>query len=347
MRGAIVMAGLLLAAAARADEAPAAAARLRQARVKTLVAMVRQTSFLPAGGYSRARPVSSRGNPPLPAADLSFWAVNRLMLTGDAALWEDHVVPWHPTDPPRNRMVHIWDGAKGLTFLPDGLQRGSTGQVAVYQDDWRVLPHEMPLLVAFRPLDANLQPWVRFDRLKATGRTVAVEGEACVEYELPGPAGGSTRLLLSPRREHLPVLVEHVHKGKVGASTAISYQQYARGAWAPVRWVTERPGSDDGVTRRTGEVLSLRFNEPLAPSVLIPVFRPGATVHDYVKGAQRSYVVQPDGSWLLVEDGTAPPPAPLWRKVPAWGWGVVIAVVALAIAAAVLLDRLTPRPSAS
>src|SRR5262249_27974620 len=154
---------------------------------------------------------------------------------------------------------HIWDGTRGLVFLPDGFDSGNPHPLAIYNNEYIIPPHEMPLLVAFRPLDRVVQPWVKMDRLTPTGRTVTVDGEACGEYEAPVATDHVYRLLLRPRREYLPVLIQRVNRGTIDSSTTITYQQFAKNAWAPVRWVTERPG-DTGVATRTAEVLSLRIN---------------------------------------------------------------------------------------
>jgi hypothetical protein len=341
MRTAMAMV-LLLAPAAKADEEPVAAARARQERAKTLQALVRHTSVVPAGGYSKSRPHIHKGKPSLPAKEIVLTAVNRLILTGDRALAEDTVRAWHPTDPPMNRRVNIWDGTKALMFLPEGINARHPAPVAVYRDDWFTLPHDLPLLLAFRPMDRVVQPWVTMNRLTATGRVVEVDGEPCVEHEVREGANTVRRLLLSPRREYLPVLIQQVDRGVVGSSTKVAYQQYAKNAWAPVRWVTDRPG-DDGVASRTAEVLSMRINEPLDRSILTPVFRPGTTIHDYVRGANKEYLVDGTGAWRPVAGPVAA--APLWRRAPPWAWGAVLGLILFALLAAWYLDRLTPRSS--
>src|SRR5262249_13991185 len=94
----------------------------------------------------------------------------------------------------------------------------------------------------------------------------------------------------------------------------------------------------------TAEVLSLRINEPLDRSALTPAFVPGTAITDYVRGAKKEYVVDATGAWRPV---AAPAPAAeaIWRRVPPWAWGAVLALVFFVILAVRAIERLNAERS--
>lgn len=154
--------------------------------------------------------------------------------------------------------------------------------------------HSTPVFMAFRPLTKSLQGLDPRELGNPIRRT-RVNGHDVVVY-----AKGSYEYSFDPQREYVLLRQEMILSGPPPETVYrldINYLEDPEWGVVPKDWtLVKLAKGHPGVVMRTiqGNIIDMKFNQPVSKSDFVIDFPPGAVVNDAVN--KRHYVVREDGS---------------------------------------------------
>ncbi|HEV3146686.1 MAG TPA: hypothetical protein VGZ47_22560 [Gemmataceae bacterium] len=332
----IILAMLVRAAEEPQEDPAVAAARKRQASIKTLDVKFKHIETYAKGAVSDASRFNPNPPTPVPPEDMTVESINRIVIDGEKIRLEDNHPGWYDRgkDTYKRSRLSTFDGRTGQ-FLIESDYSGKKAMMGGITNEvpWDVdMPSLIPFFMSVCGLNKAFSPRT-LGRLRPTGKIEKIGENSCERYTLTGNGGSRMESWLDPKSDYCSVRIRQESNGKVIWLCDIVNSGDEMHGWLPHSWVYQE-NSWKGklfVTHKI-EIVEMKINEPQPAEIFIVQFPAGCRVQDQRTRPIMDYVAEPDGSLREFDFASdAPPPTrKSWYPPTIWlasAFGLILLVV--------------------
>lgn len=275
------------------------AAAARQQAIQSADIEFHLKAFYTKGYLSGMKLPGSKPPAPVPSADTTLEADNRLLIDGMRVRFEDKLPIWHVRTGELTKgktCLSVSNGELAKRFFPAGIGTDDKVSGFIARDGRCEQIKESyltPLTTFLRGLEPAFAPYP-VQKLKKTGRVLLIAGSSCEEYSMGLSADLTIAFWFDSQASYTLRRIQKIRRGLVTEQSDVHYQSHSQLGSVPSSWLMNQFDQAGKVVRSVEvTVTAFRLN-PSPPAELFEIeFPPGCEVFD--ERTTKYYRIQPSG----------------------------------------------------